>query len=148
MAYSNDQLTDIYERTDGHCHICTKKLSRKNYAQFGERGAWEVEHSRARALGGTDAPSNRYAACIRCNRSKGCGSTRSARARNGRRCAPLSKVRRAEERTTNAVLVGGAGAVLGHQVARVLGWHPAVGTIAGGLLGADAGHRHNPDRRR
>src|SRR6266704_6497870 len=106
MLYSNADLRTIYNRTSGKCHLCGKQLALTNYGQFGERGAWEVEHSNARARGGTDRLNNLYAACISCNRSKGTVTTRAARAREGRRRAPLSREKRAEARSENAVLRG------------------------------------------
>jgi 5-methylcytosine-specific restriction endonuclease McrA len=90
---------EIYDRTGGYCHICGKKVYFTNYGKFGERGAWEVEHSNARANGGTDRLNNLYAACISCNRAKGVQSTQSARAPHGRTSAPpAAMVRRATKK--------------------------------------------------
>lgn len=44
MSYDIERLRLIYDRTDGHCHICGKKLSFVNYAVPGTRGAWEVRN--------------------------------------------------------------------------------------------------------
>jgi hypothetical protein len=52
MAYTDERLNRIYDRTNGYCHICHKKLSFVNYAQYGWRGAWEVDHSKPKAKGG------------------------------------------------------------------------------------------------
>ena len=141
MGYTNDQLNAIYERTDGRCHLCSKKLAFINYGRPRARAAWEVEHSRPRARGGTDTPGNRYAACIPCNRGKGAGSTRTVRAYNGRTFAPLSTQRRSEERETNSLVAGIGGASLGHAVAG------KAGAWIGGLAAAHFGYKHNPDRR-
>lgn len=84
MEWSDSQLSAIYDRTSGYCHICRKKLAFSNYACSGERGAWEVEHSVPRAAGGTDRLNNLFAACIDCNRSKGACSTRSCRGQGTR----------------------------------------------------------------
>ncbi len=78
--YSADRLNDIYDKTDGRCHICREKLSWSNYGEPGNSGAWEVDHSNPRVNCGTDRLTNLYAACIPCNRSKGSKSTRSQRA--------------------------------------------------------------------
>src|SRR5207249_7028843 len=79
-------LNAIYDRTSGYCHICHRKLAFYNYGIVDAKGAWEVEHSRPRALGGTHHGNNKYAACIPCNREKGHRfSTRTMRARNGDR---------------------------------------------------------------
>lgn len=105
----------IYDRTAGRCHICGKHLARKNYGKQGSRGSWEVEHSIARARGGSDHGNNLYPACITCNRAKGTASSRTARAKNGRTRAPLS-VRRQEQvrarRTVGGGLLGMAAAGL------------------------------------
>lgn len=77
MGYSIERQREIYERTNGRCHICRKQLAWCNYGVLGTHGAWEVEHSIPRAAGGTDHLNNLYPACIGCNRSKGDGSTRS-----------------------------------------------------------------------
>ena len=58
MAYD---LNAIYDRTSGYCHICHRKLAFYNYGIVDAKGAWEVEHSRPRALGGTHDGNNKYA---------------------------------------------------------------------------------------
>ncbi len=90
MAYSYDERELIYDRTSGYCHLCKRKLSFKNYAKPGKKGAWEVEHSQPRAKGGSDRLSNLYAACIPCNRDKGTATTRTARGWHGRTRARTS----------------------------------------------------------
>jgi hypothetical protein len=140
MIWTDEHLTAIYERTDGDCHICARRLAFANYGRFGERGAWEVEHSIPRVLGGTDHANNLYAACIPCNRQKRHGSTRSARARYGRTAAPLSAQRKDELRMRNLIY----GAMIGLMVAWMLEW-PAVVPV---LLGAVFGYRMEPDRQR
>ncbi len=138
MSYTDTELNAIYERTSGYCHICKKKLAFSNYARLGERGAWEVEHSRARCRGGSGHLGNLYAACIGCNRQKGEGTTRAARRGHGRRCAPLSRARRAEAKERNAVLLG----LLGLGVGALAG--PA-GMFIGAAVGAKVGHDIDPD---
>jgi 5-methylcytosine-specific restriction endonuclease McrA len=133
MAYTDELLSAIYDRTTGYCHICGKKLSFTNYAKPGKRGAWEVEHSVARANGGTGRLNNLYAACIPCNREKRDGSTRTARARNGRTRAPLSREKRGAAKTRNALAGGAAGAVLGGR------FFGPPGALIGGLIGAAIG---------
>jgi len=141
MQYSNADLRTIYNRTSGKCHICGKQLALINYGLFGERGAWEVEHSNARARGGTDRLNNLYAACISCNRSKGALETRAARAREGRTRAPLSREKRKAARRENAFL-GGVLSVLGGATIGATG----VGLMVLGGLGAAAGYNVNPDK--
>jgi 5-methylcytosine-specific restriction endonuclease McrA len=139
MSHTEEELRRIYDRTTGRCHICQKKVAFKNYAQCGERGAWEIEHSNPRANGGTDRYNNLYAACIHCNRSKGAGSTRAARACHGKVRAPLSVGKRKSAKLANALAHGAVGAGIGS----VFG---PLGTVAGAVIGAHIGHKKNPDR--
>ena len=71
MSYSNHILIFIYNKTNGYCACCRKKLALSNYARYGERAAWEVAHRRARARGGGDGINNLWAMCIPCNRGMG-----------------------------------------------------------------------------
>jgi HNH endonuclease len=140
MTFTNAELRWIYDRTTGYCHLCQKKRAFTNYGRPGRKGAWEVEHSRAQAHGGTHRLNNLYAACIPCNREKGVRSTKSVRTQNGYTKAPLSRVARTTARSGNAL--GGAllGALPG---AAFLG--PA-GFLVGALVGAALGYDSNPDR--
>lgn len=138
MSFTDDQLSTIYDRTSGRCHICRKQLAFRNYGQPGNRGAWEVEHSRPRAKGGTDRLNNLYAAHISCNRSKGTRTTRTARRQHGRTRAPLSVTKRKEAKRSNAI----AGGVLGALVGSVAGpWGIALGAAAL----ARVGYKMEPD---
>jgi len=139
MSRSEQELRKIYDRTSGYCHICHKKLAFKNYALHGERAAWEIEHSNPRAKGGTDGRNNLYAACIRCNRSKGANSTRAARSRHGKVRAPLSAKKRKTAKLVNAIAYGAAGAGAGS----VFG---PPGAVVGAIIGAHTGHKKNPDK--
>lgn len=129
----------VYDRTTGYCHLCGKKLALTNYGKVGERAAWEIEHSNARANGGTDHRNNLYAACIPCNRRKGCGPTRSARAQHGRSRAPLSRTARKRVKAANLL----AGASLGLAAGSIFG---PLGRVVGTAIGAYLGHRKNPDK--
>ena len=71
MSYSEEDLRDIFDKTGGTCHLCGKQLYFSKYGKhFGERGAWEIDHSRAESLGGVGDLRNLRPACISCNRSK------------------------------------------------------------------------------
>ena len=50
---------------------CGKKLSFTNYANYDHGMAWEIDHSKAKAKGGTNYFRNLQPACIPCNRNKG-----------------------------------------------------------------------------
>ncbi len=138
MAFTAEQLYNIYDRTSGYCHLCHKKLAFKNYGVLGSRAAWEVEHSNPQAKGGTHRLNNLYPACISCNRSKGDSSTASARAKNGKSRAPLSTDNRKKKKTENSLAGGFLGAALGVIAG-------PVGIFVGAIVGATLGHRQNPD---
>jgi hypothetical protein len=139
MAYSNERLEAVFARTDGHCHICGGKLCFSNYGQWDRRGAWEVEHSRPRCNGGSERLCNLYAAHISCNREKGKLTTRTARGRNGRTKAPLSKAKKEQIRSNNRWGWGTAGALSGAAVAGPAGF------VVGGLIGAIFGDDIEPE---
>jgi hypothetical protein len=139
MAFDTAKLNAIFAKTNGHCHICHKKLCRNNYGLRGRRGAWEVEHSHAQANGGSDHLNNLLPACIRCNRDKGTFTTRTARAWNGQTRAPLSAERKNSIRTKYTA----AGAVLGAISLAAAG--PA-GLFWGALIGGAVGRATAPDK--
>ena len=139
MPYDVEILRRIYDRTDGHCHICGKKLSFVNYAIPGSRGAWEVEHSLARAAGGTNHLNNLFPACITCNRTKGIRTSRVARIQHGRKRVPLSRDRKGKIRGSNALVGIGLGAAVGGR----LGGPP--GAVVGGVIGGILGHSSDPE---
>lgn len=68
--YSEETKRRVFDKTDGICHLCGKRLVFDNYGQEGERGAWQIEHSHARSDGGVDDLRNLRPACIDCNLSK------------------------------------------------------------------------------
>jgi len=137
--YTQSELRLIYDRTSGYCHLCQQKVYFNSYAKPSRRGPWEVEHSNARANGGTDRLNNLYAACIACNRNKNTVTTRTARAWHGRAKAPLSRKRRAEAKRENAFAAGVLGAAVGSMAG-------PVGALVGAGVGAYLGHKQNPDR--
>lgn len=106
MPYTDEQLSAIYDRTSGYCHICGKKLAFQNYGRPGRKGAWQVEHSNPRVKGGSDRLTNLFAACIDCNLSKATSTTRTARRWYGRNRAPLSRDRRRQAQLRNAIAGG------------------------------------------
>lgn len=138
MAYDVEQLKRIFGKTSGRCHICRDQLSFNNYGNPDSRGSWEVEHSVPRAKGGTNHLNNLYASCITCNRSKGRSTTKSARAKNGYKSAPLSK-----DKKVNNALTGGA---IGTLVTFLVPPHIRVAAaVFGAVAGAVIGHEVEPD---
>jgi hypothetical protein len=139
MQYDEQTLARIWRGTSGYCHICHKKLAYKNYGQEGKRGAWEVEHSLPRALGGTDHLNNLKPACIGCNRNKGIQMTRTARGWNGKARAPLPPDKRRQAELENGILGAFCGGVLGLVAAGPFG--AVLGILTGGHLASG-----NPDK--
>ena len=133
MSFTNDYLNDVFDKTAGRCHICGARLAFSNFGRHGRRGAWERDHSRPRARGGSDGLNNLLPACTSCNRRKQDRSTRSARALHGRTRAPLSLAKEQRVRQERALRGGACGAALG---ALVGGWRGALlGTVAVALVG-------------
>ena len=139
MAYDKIALRKIYDRTDGRCHICGKKLSFINYGKKDERGAWEVDHSHPRSKGGGDHLNNLRACCVPCNRTKGTCTSQTARSWFDRKKAPLSKIKRKEVKYTNAIFGGIAGLIIGLCVSPLFA---LIGVAVGGKIGYDV----DPDK--
>ncbi|PWG61184.1 HNH endonuclease [Spiribacter halobius] len=139
MTFDEARLRQIFERTQGRCHLCRRPLAFSNHGRSGHRGAWEVEHSIPRSRGGTNRLNNLYAAHITCNRSKGVRSTSAARRRHGYRAAPRSAntVRR------DASLGGVVGALIG--AALVPPHVRLLGLAAGAVLGYATGEQVEPE---
>jgi len=144
MTMTIDRLERDFARTDGHCHLCGRRLAFQNYGTYGARGAWHREHSVPRARGGTEHGNNVRPACIVCNLEKGTRSTRCIRTRYNRTAAPYSRARRQRARVDNAI-VGAVGTFL---VAKLFGaddraalWWAAGGSIVGYQLEPDPQRR-------
>lgn len=56
----------VWEKTNGHCHFCGKKLIFS--AKRGSRGRWNVDHVLQKARGGDCDIRNFLAICRECNR--------------------------------------------------------------------------------
>jgi 5-methylcytosine-specific restriction endonuclease McrA len=70
MPYTEDELNYVYDKNNGYCAYCGKRLSFVNYGKTGARGSWHIDHSRSKANGGTDYLRNLVPACIDCNLDK------------------------------------------------------------------------------
>ncbi len=140
MKINDETLSIIYDKTDGYCHICHKKLSFSNYANPCAKGAWEIDHSRARAMGGTGHLNNLFPACIQCNRSKGIATSSAARSWFGRKRVPLSKEKKIKIRRSNAIGTGLFGAGIGYVILGPLG------AAVFGIIGTKVGYDLNPNR--
>lgn len=134
-----DRLKKIYDKTDGHCHICRTKLSFSNHGRQGLKGAWHVDHSKARANGGSDHMNNLLAACIMCNINKGVKHSKTARRQHGHTRAPYSKAKKQEISTNNTV----GGGIIGALVGSIFG---PPGMLIGAGLGAAIGSDSSPKK--
>jgi 5-methylcytosine-specific restriction endonuclease McrA len=94
LKLTKPQRRAIYDSTGGYCHLCHGKVAWTSYGKHGNRGAWEVDHSVARANGGSDRMPNLRPACTSCNREKQDMTTRGYRARSDLTCAPPSREHR------------------------------------------------------
>lgn len=132
MAKDYEKLRKIYDRTDGHCHLCHKKLSFTNHDLAGAKGSWHIEHSIPKSKGGSNHLNNLFAACISCNLEKSNQPNRVIRNQYGISRAPYckkKKLRIQEENTTTGIINGGIiGSFFGPG-----------GMIVGGLLGGIIG---------
>lgn len=138
MPYTDQQLNRIFDRTDGKCHLCGKKLAWCNYGSPDGRGRWEVDHSVPRVHGDSNHGRNLFAACTSCNRSKRDGCTPAERAKNGLVKALLSRHRKARIRKNNAAALG----IIGAGMGLIAG--PAAAVVLA-LAGATIGHEIDPE---
>jgi len=138
MPYTEEELKKIHRRTRGKCHLCHKRRTFANYGKPEKERGWEVEHSNARANGGTDHMNNLFVACTGGNRSKCTRSTASCRRKNGLRRAPMSRDRMANEKTKN----GWSGAAIGGIIGLIGG---PFGVLAGISIGGYVGHSIDPE---
>ena len=135
-----ERLQKIYRKTDGYCHLCHCKLSFTNYGSYGTKGAWHIEHSKAKFNGGSNHMNNLYAACISCNIDKGTKHTKTIRAQNGITRAPYSKAKKSQIKNDNTA----SGAVIGSGIGFAVAG--PVGGIFGSIVGALIGIENSPNR--
>ena len=70
MAVREILIKLVYERTDGYCYYCDKRLSILNYGKVGARGAWEIDHFIPFSRNGAHQLRNFVPACVPCNTMK------------------------------------------------------------------------------
>lgn len=139
-SYSEEDLQLIFESSSGKCHLCLKPVRFEAYGQLSMEGAWEVDHSRPRAEGGSHHGNNLYPAHSTCNRRRGTRSAREVRAEHGYSRPPLSAKERKRFKHDRAM----GGVAVGALAAASFGLGP-IGIIGGALLLADVGHGLDPD---
>ena len=70
LSFSDEIVNLVYNKTDGYCRYCNKKINFRNYGNPDTVGAWEIDHWTPVSRGGSDDIENLVLACIDCNRSK------------------------------------------------------------------------------
>lgn len=134
MAKDLQRLKNIFQKTDGRCHICHGRLCFDNHGKNGAKGAWHIEHSIPRACGGTDHLNNLFAACIGCNLDKGINTSRTVRGYCGNTRAPYSRMKKQKLKDDNT----GTGILLGGLIGLIGGpWGVVIGATLGGMLGSE-----------
>ncbi|MEM4729066.1 MAG: HNH endonuclease signature motif containing protein [Thermoplasmata archaeon] len=71
MTNDEERIQAIYDKTEGHCRYCGKRLSINNYGMRDATGGWVIDHSIPLSRGGTDHMNNLFPACYDCNEEKG-----------------------------------------------------------------------------
>jgi 5-methylcytosine-specific restriction endonuclease McrA len=125
----------VFDATAGRCHLCKNPLALKHYGakHFGKPTAWELDHQRPRAKGGSDHGNNLRAACISCNRSRQTKSAARVREQNGFAKPPVS----ADKRSDNMFIAGVVGAVGAAAFGATLGPALLVGSMLAAIAGED-----------
>lgn len=70
MEYSDDNRKQIFNRTEGHCGNCGKKLVYHNYEIVHPDGAWVIDLVDTSSQGRIEDIQNAFPICIVCNRKK------------------------------------------------------------------------------
>ena len=68
---TNNKLTTVFSKTNGHCHFCGDPLVFEKYGikdVNSLEGAWESDHIIQKGKGGSDDIKNYLPTCVRCNR--------------------------------------------------------------------------------
>lgn len=64
MAFSADVIRGAWDRQEGRCASCGKKLVWANRSKKRSQGAWQAHHIRPVSYGGTDGKRNCAILCI------------------------------------------------------------------------------------
>ena len=136
-SFSEERLREIFARTDGRCVLCRKPLHFEHYGKPEPEfpTAWQVDHSKALAAGGTDHLNNLNPAHASCNRLKGARLTaREARVRRGVSRPPLSTSARRRAQARGAIGGGAAGFALAFVIGSPVLLLTSIGAALGLLL--------------
>jgi 5-methylcytosine-specific restriction endonuclease McrA len=72
-SYSDETLSEVYDKNSGYCWYCEIKLAFSNYNLEGDKGAWRVGHSVPISQGGSSSTRNLIPVCFSCSRTKTTG---------------------------------------------------------------------------
>lgn len=133
------RIKKSFAKTDGHCHLCHKKLTFNNYGKRNFKGAWHLDHSVPKSKGGSDHLNNILPACINCNEYKSDQATNIIRKKNGVSRAPYSKKKKNSIKSTNTT----TGAIIGGVVGSIFG---PIGTAIGAGIGGAIGNSSSPKK--
>ncbi len=139
MNVTETLLNDVYDRTDGDCHLCGKRLAFRNYGtrnldMVGARGHWEPDHVKPSSRGGSDRLPNLLPACISCNRSRQDRPYLPIRKRNGAPSRVMSRRGKEAVQVLSAMSGLAGGASVGYLLAGSRG--ALLGALGGAALGA------------
>jgi 5-methylcytosine-specific restriction endonuclease McrA len=70
MPYTEEELNYIFNKNNGCCWHCGKKLVFTNHGRKETKGAWEVDQSNPMTKGKKENVIELVPSCIECNRSK------------------------------------------------------------------------------
>ena len=66
MAFSEDVVKDAFDRVNGYCQGCGKKLVQYSRGNTGTRGGWDAEYIKPVSEGGGDTIRNCRIVCMDC----------------------------------------------------------------------------------
>jgi 5-methylcytosine-specific restriction endonuclease McrA len=66
MVFTEDIVKNAFDRVNGYCQTCGKKLVFNSRGNTGARGAWEARHIKPVSEGGKDEVRNCAIFCMEC----------------------------------------------------------------------------------
>ncbi len=66
MAFTEDVVRNAFEKVNGYCQICGKKLIYANRGNALGRGGWDAKHIKPVSEGGKDEVRNCMILCMDC----------------------------------------------------------------------------------
>jgi len=66
MVFTEDVVKNAFDRVNGYCQVCGKKLVYANRGSVEGRGGWEARHIKPVIEGGKDEVRNCMVVCMGC----------------------------------------------------------------------------------